>query len=146
MEFRARASEPIVMSMSYSPHSQAAATYREREVLTASPVKLTVMVYDHVIVNLRRAQLAHAAKNIEATVEATGRARDGITELLATLDMERGGAIATQLRSLYGFMLTELVNIWRRNDASARVGRLIGMVSELREAFATIASDATVAA
>jgi flagellar protein FliS len=131
--------------MSYSGYASAAGTYREHEVLTASPAKLVVLVYDHVLANLRRAQLAHEAGNIEARFEATSRARDGITELLATLDIERGADIASQLRSLYGFMLTTLVDVWRHGDAPRRINRIINMVSELREAFATIAAESAAA-
>lgn len=126
--------------MSYSNYAHAASAYREREVLTASPARLVVILYDHVLANLNRARVAREAKRLDLQLEAVGKARDGITELLVTLDLERGGAIASQLRSLYSFMLTELVDGGRIEPK--RLERITAMVSDLREAFATISTGA----
>jgi flagellar protein FliS len=120
--------------MSYS--SQAAA-YREREVAAATPGRLLVMVYDHVLANLARATIAHENNLPEARLEAVARARDGIAELMATLDFERGGAIAVQLQGLYAFQLSELATAGSRFDALA-VARVSAMIRELRDAFATV--------
>lgn len=123
-------------------YSHAASTYRAREVQTATPGRLVVMVYDHIIAQMTRAGLAQKAGNIEARVVALGKARSGIFELLATLDDERGGDLAKNLKSLYGFFLTELQDYGRRPDAN-RLAAMIRMVTELREAFASIATDNT---
>jgi flagellar protein FliS len=125
--------------MSYSNYAHAATAYREREVLTASPARLVVLVYDHVLANLKRARVAREAKKIDISLEAMNKAREGIAELLVTLDVERGGAIARNLQSLYTFMLTELVD-GARIDAR-RLERITVMVSDLREAFSSIATD-----
>lgn len=121
-------------------YSHAASTYRAREVQTATPARLVVIVYDHVIAQLTRAALAHKAGNIEARVVAVSKARSGIFELLATLNCERGGDLAKNLKALYGFLLSELHDYGRRPDAQ-RLAAVLHMVSELREAFATIAAD-----
>lgn len=122
--------------MSYSH----AATYREREVRTASPGKLVVLVFDHILASLARARAAHKVNNVEQRIEAIAKARDGITELFATLDMDKGGAIAQQLRSLYAFALTQLADAGARFD-DRKVERIAGIIAELRDAFATIAAD-----
>ena len=124
--------------MSYSNYAHAATAYREREVLTASPARLVVIVYDHVLANLTRAHLMRAADKIEIRLEAIGKARDGIVELLSGIDLERGGDIARQLNSLYTFILAELVD-GNRLDGT-RLERITKMVSELRDAFNTIAA------
>jgi flagellar protein FliS len=124
--------------MSYSNHAQAASAYKEREVLTASPARLVVIVYDHVLANLQRARVARDAKRPDVQVEAIGRARDGIMELLVTLDIERGGEIAKSLQALYSFMLQQLVDGPRVD--SAKLLRIIGMISDLRESFAVVAA------
>jgi flagellar protein FliS len=123
--------------MSYSNYAHAATAYREREVLTASPARLVVIVYDHVLANLTRANLMRAADKIEIRLEAIGKARDGIVELLSGIDLERGGDIARQLNSLYTFILSELVDGTRVDGT--RLERITKMVSELRDAFNTIA-------
>jgi flagellar protein FliS len=129
--------------MSYSNH---AAAYRHREVAAATPGRLLLMVYDHVLANLARASVAHNNNLIEARVEAVAKARDGISELVATLDMEQGGEISMQLRALYTFVLAELVDAGLKFD-SRKIDRIAGMIRELRDAFAVIvASQAKITA
>jgi flagellar secretion chaperone FliS len=125
--------------MSYSNH---AAAYRERDIATASPGKLLVLVYDHILANLARAGVADANKLVEARVEAIAKARDGIIELLATIDMEQGGQIAQQLSSLYTFMLQQLADAGTRFD-ERKVTRIAGMIRDLRDAFAAISDPAS---
>ena len=125
--------------MSYNNYARAASAYREREVMTATPARLVVLVYDHVLANLNRAKVARDAKRVDVQLEAIGKAREGITELLVTLDLEKGGAIAQQLQALYTFMLTELVD-GAKMDAK-RFDRIVAMVMDLREAFAAIANE-----
>jgi len=122
-------------------YSNQAAAYRQREVAAATPGRLLVMVYDHVLANLARATVAHKNTLVEARVEAIAKARDGIAELLATLDMDKGGAISVQLRALYAFSLSELVDAGMHFDET-KITRIAGMIRELRDAFATIIEGA----
>ena len=127
--------------MSYSAMSHAATTYREREVLTTSPARLVVMVYDHVLVNLNRARLAAQAGNLPARLDALTAARAGIMELLGAVDAEKGGAIGANLRAIYGFVHGQLSDESKHPDAS-RLERMTKIVSELRNAVDAIAVDA----
>jgi flagellar protein FliS len=120
-------------------YGNAAGTYREREILTASPAKLVVIVYDHLLANLCRARLAIEANKIEARINAVGKAREAVMELLAGTDVERGGTLAVNLQSLYVFLYSELNVIVHAPDA-ARVEKLCEIVSHLREAFASVAA------
>jgi|ERR1043166_712055 flagellar protein FliS len=124
------------------PYSHAAGAYREREVLSASPPRLVVIVYDHVLTSLARAQQAQRAGKEEARLAALSTAREGIMELVVTIDAEKGGEIARQLQSLYTFFLTSLLDVGVRRD-SRLLERVIGMITELRDSFATVAADAT---
>ena|SRR5881628_2533899 len=123
--------------MSYA--SQVSA-YRDREILTASPARLVVLLFEHAHSNLLRARRAVQTGNAHERVIAVGKARDAILELMSTLNMEQGGQIAQNLRSLYAFVLTELADVARRNDG-ARLEAVIRVVSELHTAFATVAMD-----
>lgn len=120
--------------MSYAAVARQAARYRESEVLSASPGQLVVIVYDHLIVNLKRARLLLAPADTSARSDALERARAAVTELLVTIDREKGGAIAAQLVSLYAFLLSELSVLGVKPEAD-RLDAIIGMVSELRDAF-----------
>jgi len=121
-------------------YSQQSAAYREREVLTASPARLVVLCYEHTLANLFRARRAVQTGNIEDRVVAVGKARDGIMELLVTLNTEQGGEIAKNLKSLYTFVLTELSDVARRPDG-ARLDVIIRIVTDLHSAFSMIAKD-----
>lgn len=126
--------------MSYSQ----ANVYREREVLTASPEKLVVITFDHVLVNLRRARMAIEAGNIELRVQSMSKAREGVMELLMSTDAERGGEMTVKLRALYAFALREFLAIGRTRDVK-QLESVTAIFVNLREAFATIASDPTLA-
>lgn len=118
-----------------------AATYREVEVLSASPGELVVILYDHLLVSLRRARIAVDAGNFELRSGLLEKCRAILGELLATLDHERGGEIARELSGLYAFLLSELVDVGVHADL-ARLDRITAMVAELREAFAEAAGRA----
>ena len=124
--------------MSYATH---AAQYQEVAVRSASPAQLVVMVYDHLLVNLRRTRLATEQGNVELRLVSLDRARAALGELLAGLDRERGGEMADQLGALYAFFLGELVDIGLRPSV-ARLDRVIAMAADLRESFAAIAAPA----
>lgn len=123
-----------------SNYSRQASAYRDREVLTASPGRLVVLLFEHAHANLLRARRAVQTGNEEERVAAVGKARDVIMELLVTLNMEQGGEIAKNLRSLYAFVLSELSDVARRRDG-ARLESCIQVISELHGAFAAIATE-----
>ena len=117
-----------------------ATQYRELQVLSASPARLTVLLFEHLEVVLRRAQTAIKNNQIELRVENMGKAREILSELLGTLDIERGGDIALDLSMLYGFLQSEMVDVGSRRDV-VRLGRLIGIVNTLSGAFASAATQ-----
>jgi len=121
-------------------YSRQAVAYRDREIQTASPSRLVVLVFDCALSNLLRARRAVQTNAIAERVDAVGKARDAIMELLVTLNVEQGGDIARNLRSVYTFILTELSDVARRQDG-ARLETIIKLVTELRGAFDAIATD-----
>lgn len=104
------------------------------EIQAASPHKLVVIVFEQLVVNLERARIAMERKDIELRVVSLRRARDLVTELLATLDFEKGGALANQLADLYQFMLYELVDIGQRGDV-VTMRKLVNIATQLRDGF-----------
>ncbi|MGH7619405.1 MAG: flagellar export chaperone FliS [Gemmatimonadaceae bacterium] len=121
-------------------YSRQAVAYRDREIKTASPGRLVVLVFDSALSNLYRARRGVQTSNIEERVTAVRKAREAIMELYVTLNVEQGGAIARNLQSLYAFILSELGDVARRPDG-ARLESLITMVTELRSAFESVATD-----
>lgn len=128
--------------MSYGAVAKQASRYRESEVLSASPAQLVVIVYEHLLVNLRRSALLVAPKDALARSEALERSRAALTELLITLDHKQGGEIAARLSSIYVYMLGELSVLGVKPDAE-RLSAIIALASELHEAFAQIAKSSS---
>jgi flagellar protein FliS len=117
--------------MSYAAQT---ASYREMEVTSASQEKLVTVVFDQLVVNLERARIAMERQDPELRVTALACSRSIVSELLATLDFEKGGRIATQLADLYQYMLYELVDIGQRGDM-VTMRKLVNVAGNLRDGF-----------
>lgn len=117
--------------MSYASPSS---SYREMEIHAASPHKLVVIVFEQLVVNLERARIAMERRDVELRLTSLRRARDIVTELLGTLDFEKGGALANQLADLYQYLLFELVDIGQRGDLHV-MRKLVTIASLLRDGF-----------
>ncbi|MEP7382329.1 MAG: flagellar export chaperone FliS [Gemmatimonadota bacterium] len=126
--------------MSYGAFAKQAARYREAEVLSASPAQLVVIVYEHLLTNLRRARLQVGDLDGEPRSDSLARARAAITELLVTLDHDKGGDLATRLASIYTFMLGELSVLGVKPNAE-RLDAIIALAGELLEAFSQVAAS-----
>ena len=126
-------------------YSRQATRYRETEVLTATPGQLVVLLYDHLLVSLRRARVAMEAGDNDVKSDHLEKARNVLTELLVTLDREKGGEVAANLGALYSFLLGELVQVGVRGDV-ARLDRVTHMIGELRDAFAQLSTSPAAAA
>ena len=113
------------------------------EIHAASPHKLVVILFEHLVVNLERARIAMERNDIELRVTSLRRARDIVTELLGTLDFEQGGALANQLADLYQYMLYELVDIGKRGDLYV-MRKLVNVATLLRDGFVGAAEQLAV--
>lgn len=123
--------------MTYSG-PQGARAYRENAVLSASPEQLVVLLYEHLIINLKKAARHMQERNFEGKAEALTRANDIVLELLSSLDFEKGGEISSRLASLYGYFTREIATVGRTLD-TARIAQLVEMAEELRESWAEAA-------
>jgi flagellar protein FliS len=108
-------------------------------VLGSSREQLVVLMYEHLLASLRRAGQQIRDGDIEGRVTSMARASDIITELLATLDFDRGGDIASRLSALYAYFLNEISQISRRPDAE-RLERMTALVASLHESWVAAAS------
>jgi flagellar secretion chaperone FliS len=115
--------------------------YQSNAIHTAPPEQLVVMLYDGCLRFLRRAEAAAIAGQRPQLTESIARATAIIMELNATLDMERGGEIARNLRSLYFFLHRHLLEASREASVDG-IRRAAGLIAELRDAFAEAAKKA----
>lgn len=111
-------------------------TYIENEVLTASPGKLVVMLYDGAIKFLKRLDDLDYSKDIETKVYNINKAYAIISELQCTLDMTQGD-VSVSLFSLYNYMQKQLIEANMKND-SEQVQHVINLLSELKDSWHSI--------
>jgi flagellar secretion chaperone FliS len=110
------------------------ATYARQAASTASPAQLVLMLYDGAIVRLEIATDAIAGSRPEAAHTALVRAQAIVDELDVTLDVERGGQLATNLRELYRYCSTRLVAANLAKDATI-VAEVQTTLQGLRDAW-----------
>ena len=79
--------------------------YKKTSVNTASKEQILLMLYQSAIKNCKKAIAAIEAKDLPAKGEHIGKLQDIVIELNNSLDFEVGGSIATELSSLYDYML-----------------------------------------
>lgn len=79
--------------------------YKKTSVNTASKEQILLMLYQAAIKNCKKAITAIDAKDLPAKGEFIGKLQDIVIELNNSLDFEVGGAVATELSSLYDYML-----------------------------------------
>lgn len=84
----------------------AAQAYKQQATSTANPAQLVLMLYDGALAAIERARLADGVEGVHRELV---KAQAIVTELLSTLDVEQGGQIAKNLRSLYEFCLEQMV-------------------------------------
>jgi flagellar protein FliS len=112
-------------------------SYQANAILTATPGRLLVMLYDGAGRFLKRASVAMEASDVQRTNESLQRAEAIIDELLVTLNLEEGGEIATSLRDVYLFC-RRLLNEARLERSVQKIDDVAGLLAELRDAFAQI--------
>jgi flagellar protein FliS len=117
-----------------------ATAYRESSVLSAPPELLIVMLYDGARRFLFQATVAMREKQIETAHRKLRRAEDIIQHLRDALDKDKGGEIAERLEAIYKFCQRHLRQA-RLDQDPAKVEQVIGLLSELREAWATISQQ-----
>lgn len=121
--------------------SASAASYKNTNIMTASPMELIIMLYDEAIKSLIKAEDAFKLEGPGQIQEVNNHllhVQDIITELTSSLNFEKGGQIATNLYSLYDFMIYQLsqANVKKQLKPIKEVKALL---KDLREAWLKVA-------
>jgi len=111
--------------------------YKENAVTTQTPGHLIVMLYEGAIKFLEQAIQEMEAGNIPEKGRAIGRALDIIIELDSALNMQEGGQIAKNLRSLYDFMIRQ-VNLGHLRNDPRLIRDVIALLEELNEGWKAV--------
>ncbi len=116
-------------------------------VADASPTRLVQIIFEHILSYLatasgcmQRIQDNRPLNDVVAKGNAMSKAIALIDQLNSTLDMERGGQIAENLRALYGYMLNRLTLANATNDVSV-VTEVVGLVTKIKSGWDQIVTD-----
>lgn len=112
--------------------------YKKVEVETASKEKLLVMVFNGAIQFCETAKISYTEDNILDGQYYLSRVQCIVMELMSSLNMERGGQIASNLLDLYEYVLSALIEV--REGNVEVLDDIISLLSGLKDAWQDIAS------
>lgn len=111
--------------------------YRQAGVMTADPKKLVLMCYEEAIRNLKIAKAKYVSHEYEEKAKALIKTQNFICALNSALDFEKGGEIASNLQSLYNYMMHCLTEADLKRDLKA-MDHIIWMLIELKSGWEEI--------
>jgi len=111
--------------------------YQETAVTTQNKGRLVVMLYDGAIKFLRQAISDIEAGDFEGKGRNIAKALDIIYELNTILDIDAGGGVAQNLRSLYNFMCSHLTEANTKCQPQM-IQEVISLLEELNQSWKAI--------
>jgi flagellar secretion chaperone FliS len=108
--------------------------YFQNQVRSANREQILIMLYDGAILFLRQAREAAENGNKSLKIEKTAKVVNILTELSNTLDFENGGEIASQLDSIYWYMIRELIRSNTQDDPEP-LNVVEGILADLRDGW-----------
>lgn len=112
--------------------------YKNTMVQTApDPLSLVIMLYDGAIEHLEHIIHTIDKRDYDKKSYHIAKFTAIIEELLCSLDYEKGGVIAENLRDIYLFILNEVSKASLKNDKES-FGKIKSILSELRSAWREI--------
>ena len=109
-------------------------TYRQVEVSTTNRGKIVVMLYSGAITYLNKTRMYMEKKDYENKSKYLTKALNIIDELNISLDLQKGGEIANNLKSLYLF-LDRFLNQANFENSLEKIDRAIQILERLHSAF-----------
>lgn len=105
------------------------------------PYRLVQLMLESAIERLAAARGHMERKEIAAKGEQLSRALAIVDSLNGSLDMEKGGEVSANLRSLYNYATRRLAEGNMHNDATA-IDEVVGLLREIKAGWDGIASAA----
>ncbi|HJT87347.1 MAG TPA: flagellar export chaperone FliS [Bryobacteraceae bacterium] len=105
--------------------------YLETRVLSADPMELVCLLYQHSIDAVREARRRLAARDIAGRGQSISKAIGILGELTVSLDHGAGGELSRNLERLYAYMIQRLTE--------ANLRQQDGLLAEVESLLATLA-------
>jgi flagellar protein FliS len=108
------------------------AAYLESRILSADPVELVAILYEHAILYTGHARECLAKRDIPGRSAKIAKVIAIVGELDASLNHSAGGEISANLARLYSYMRQRLItaNLQQQDEPLAEVERLLGTLAE----------------
>ncbi len=120
--------------------SQEGQRHEARNIMAVDAIRLVAMAYDKALLSLKAAVEAIWRNESEERWRNNHRAQEIIRHLLMTVDLEKGGEIASNLEALYRYMLHRLLEVDAKNDARA-AQEVIELLEPLRASWSELARN-----
>jgi flagellar secretion chaperone FliS len=112
-------------------------TYLEQRVLSAGPLELVNLLYQAATGAVRDARRHLAAGEILARSRAISKACGILTELITSLDHQRGGELSQRLAQLYDYMQRRLLEA-NRGQIDEPLAEVLSLLATLGNAWEAI--------
>ena len=106
--------------------------YVEASLTSGGPLQLVIAMYEAAVAAIGQARHCLASGDVWGRNREINKANDLLTELLVSLDFEKGGEISLNLQNLYAYLLGRLLEAHTRQlDAPlAEAEKLMGTMLE----------------
>jgi|SRR5690606_4705635 flagellar protein FliS len=121
-------------------YSDGASAYMRMKWLGSTQEQVIPLLYEQLLTNLRRAGRQIELNDLEGKAKSVEAASTILLELLATLNFDEGGEVASRLAALYSFFLREIGEASRTLDVE-RIGRVSEMIGSLHDAWVQVTSS-----
>jgi flagellar protein FliS len=118
------------------------AAYSESSMMGASPLQLVTRSYEGAIGAVQQAKQCFASGDIMGRSKAITKAVSILTELMISLDHQKGGEISANLKRLYSYMQQRLLMAHAQKTVQPLI-EVIGLLSNLLEAWKTVEQKST---
>ncbi|RRJ62298.1 flagellar export chaperone FliS [Paenibacillus oralis] len=115
-------------------------SYQKNKYETASPHRLTLMLYNGAVQFAERAHKAILEGSLEDTNKYIQKAQDIIYELMTSLNEPEGGELARNLKNIYVYLIDRLVQANIKKNADY-VEEVIRHLKELQSAWEQIGKE-----
>lgn len=115
-------------------------SYQKNKYETASPHRLTLMLYNGAVQFAERAHKAIQSGSLEDTNKYIQKVQDIIYELMTSLNEPEGGELARNLKNIYLYLIDRLVQANIKKNADY-VEEVIRHLTELQSAWEQIGKE-----
>lgn len=115
-------------------------SYQRNKYETASPHRLTLMLYNGAVQFATRAEQAIQEGNVKDTNTFIQKTQDIVYELMSSLNEREGGELASNLKNIYLYINDRLVQANIKKEQSY-VAEVIVLLKELQTAWEQIGKD-----